>query len=69
MTQGQIREAILEMHCLSWMEAHTLAGLIFAARETGAKEKIEVVAVVIDFLASAGRITLANRLDMLDLIY
>ena len=67
MTQEQIREAITEMDCLDRKEANALAGLIFEAMETGAKEKIQAAAAVIKFLASADRITLTNRLDMLDL--
>lgn len=67
MTQGQIRDAIIEMDCLDGMEANVLAGLIFEAMETGAKEKIQAAAAVIEFLANADRITLANRMDMLDL--
>jgi len=67
MTQEQIRNAIIEMDCLDRKEANALAGLIFEAMETGAKEKIQAAAAVIEFLASADRITLANRMDMLDL--
>jgi len=67
MTQEQIRNAIIEMDCLDRMEANALAGMIFEAMETGAKEKIQAAAAVIEFLASADRITLANRMDMLDL--
>ncbi len=67
MTQEQIREAITEMDCLDRKEANALAGLICEAMETGAKEKIQAAAAVIKFLASADRITLTNRLDMLDL--
>ena len=69
MTQGQIREAITEMDCLDMKEAKALAGIIFQAMETRKEEKIQVAAVVIDFLTSADRITLANRMDLLDLIY
>lgn len=67
MTQGQIREAIIEMDCLDRKEANALAGMIFEAMETGDKEKMQAAAAVIKFLASADRITLTNRLDMLDL--
>lgn len=67
MTQEQIRNAINEMDCLDRKEANALAGLIFEAMETGSKEKIQAAAAVIKFLDSADRITLANRMDMLDL--
>ena len=67
MTQGQIRNAIIEMDGLDRKEANALAVLIFEAMETRDKEKIQAAAAVIEFLASADRITLANRMDMLDL--
>lgn len=67
MTQEQIRKAITEMDCLDGKETNALAGMIFEAMETGAKEKIQAAAAVIEFLSSADRITLANRMDMFDL--
>ena len=68
MTKEQIKEAIKEMDCLEEKEAAILAGVIFEAAN-GTEEKRQAATAVINFLYDADRITMANRLDMIDLFF
>lgn len=68
MTKDQIKEAIKEMDCLEEKEASVLAGIILEAAN-GTEEKRKAATTVINFLYNADRITMANKLDMIDLFF
>ena len=68
MTKDQIKEAIEQMDCMHEKEASVLAGIILEAAN-GTEEKRQAATTVINFLYNADRITMANKLDMIDLFF
>ena len=69
MTREQIREAIIEMDCLSAMEADVLAGEMYNAIEKNTEEDRQRVLAIIDWLNMTDRIYFKNYLDLRDLIF
>ena len=69
MTREQIREAIIEMDCLSAMEADVLAGEMYNAIEKNTEEARQRALAIIDWLNMTDRIYFKNYLDLRDLIF
>lgn len=69
MTREQIREAIIEMDCLSAMEADVLAGEMHNAIEKNTEEARQRALAILDWLNMTDRIYFKNYLDLRDLIF